>query len=235
MATWVVPTPLDADNSAGSFTLAACNDWRTGVRRFHVGTGHDKLTYDAGYTSAGSLGLPPHPIKLLPFGWSQYTWSGPQPQESGVVRWPIETIARVVSESQRRGSQFVRLTCTTGPVNGVVRPPLQNDDSLTSTKSEAGPAPYTYNEARHNPLRRDSVPGRVRRSPLKGAMPRATAPRASAEERVRMPNTRLSTEAGQLQLQLPWDTRCSDAPAPLRLWLENISRNEDHGRCSFVL
>jgi len=49
MANWVVPTSLDADNSAGSFTLAACNDWRSGVRRFHVGTGHHELTSDAGY------------------------------------------------------------------------------------------------------------------------------------------------------------------------------------------
>src|SRR4051812_36517358 len=39
MATRVAPTPFDADNSAGSFTLAACSDWRS-VRRFHVGTGH---------------------------------------------------------------------------------------------------------------------------------------------------------------------------------------------------
>jgi len=51
MATRVVPTPLDADNSAGSLTLAACNDWRSGVRRFHVGTGHNEPPPDAGYTT----------------------------------------------------------------------------------------------------------------------------------------------------------------------------------------
>src|SRR5262249_913996 len=38
------PTPFDADNFAGSLTLAVCNDWRTGVRRFHVGTGHSAPT-----------------------------------------------------------------------------------------------------------------------------------------------------------------------------------------------
>ncbi len=47
------PTPIDADNSAGSFTPAARNDWRS-VRRFHVGTGHTEPTSDAGYTTAGS-------------------------------------------------------------------------------------------------------------------------------------------------------------------------------------
>src|SRR5688572_16085104 len=49
MANRVVPTPPDADNPAGSRTLAACNDWRDGVRRFHVGTGHFEPTHDAGY------------------------------------------------------------------------------------------------------------------------------------------------------------------------------------------
>jgi len=58
MANRVVPTALDADNSAGSCTLAACNDWRSAVRRFHVGTGHHEPTSDAGYTTAGSPLLP---------------------------------------------------------------------------------------------------------------------------------------------------------------------------------
>ncbi|HTI19213.1 MAG TPA: hypothetical protein VL598_16305, partial [Trinickia sp.] len=31
MANRVIPTPSDADNSVGSFTLAACTDWRFGV------------------------------------------------------------------------------------------------------------------------------------------------------------------------------------------------------------
>ena len=55
MATRVVPTSLDADNFAGSFTLAARNDWRSEVRRFHVGTGHHEPTSDAGYTTAGEI------------------------------------------------------------------------------------------------------------------------------------------------------------------------------------
>ena len=39
MANQVVPTSSDADNLPGGFTLARCNDWRDGARRFHVGTG----------------------------------------------------------------------------------------------------------------------------------------------------------------------------------------------------
>src|SRR5690349_15763095 len=53
MANRVVPTALDADNSSGSCTLAACNDWRSAVRRFHVGTGLYPPTSDEGYTTAG--------------------------------------------------------------------------------------------------------------------------------------------------------------------------------------
>src|ERR1700674_1800167 len=73
MATRVVPTSLDADNSAGSRTLAACTDWRTGVRRFHVGTGLLEPTSDAGYTTAGSPSLPQLSINLLLRGGSPYT------------------------------------------------------------------------------------------------------------------------------------------------------------------
>jgi hypothetical protein len=62
---WVVPTSLDADNSAGSCTLAACNDWRRGVRRFHVGMGHHEPDTDAGYTTAGSPHLPQ--LSISPF------------------------------------------------------------------------------------------------------------------------------------------------------------------------
>lgn len=47
----MAPTRVDADNSAGSFKLAACNDWHR-VSRFHVGTGHIDPTSDAGYTTA---------------------------------------------------------------------------------------------------------------------------------------------------------------------------------------
>ena len=66
MANRVAPTALDADNSAGSCTLAACNDWRSAVRRFHVGTGHHEPTSDAGYTTAGLPLLPQLSINLLP-------------------------------------------------------------------------------------------------------------------------------------------------------------------------
>src|SRR5215831_18587075 len=76
MATRVVPTPTDADNPAGSFTLAACNDWRFGVRRFHVGTGHYESTHDAGYTTAGLPFSPPLSISLLLPRGSPYTWLG---------------------------------------------------------------------------------------------------------------------------------------------------------------
>ena len=77
MATRVVPTSLDADNSAGSFTLAACNDWRSEVRRFHVGTGHHEPTSDAGYTTAGSPYLPQLSISPLPLrGESIYAGLG---------------------------------------------------------------------------------------------------------------------------------------------------------------
>src|ERR1700682_161004 len=73
MATRVVPTSLDADNPAGSFMLAACSDWRSAVRRFHVGTGLHEPTSDAGYTTAGSPLLPQLSINLLPCGRSPYT------------------------------------------------------------------------------------------------------------------------------------------------------------------
>jgi hypothetical protein len=74
MANRVVPTLLDADNLAGSCTLAARNDWRSEVRRFHVATGQYEPTPDAGYTTAGSLVLPEQPINLLLFGGSPYTY-----------------------------------------------------------------------------------------------------------------------------------------------------------------
>ena len=48
MANRVAPTRIDAVNSAGNFTSAACSDWRA-VGRFHVGTGHREPTIDAGY------------------------------------------------------------------------------------------------------------------------------------------------------------------------------------------
>lgn len=51
MAKRVAPSRHQADNSAGNFTSAACNDWPD-VRRFHVGTDHSESTPDAGYTTA---------------------------------------------------------------------------------------------------------------------------------------------------------------------------------------
>ncbi len=73
MANRVTPASPDADNPSGSFTLAACSDWRGGARRFHVGTGHFEPTYDAGYTTAGSLGLPNLSINFLHLRGSPYT------------------------------------------------------------------------------------------------------------------------------------------------------------------
>ena len=68
MANRVTPTPLAADTLSDSFTLAACSDWRSTVRRFHVGTGHFEPIHDAGYTTAGLLALPKlsiDPIRLV--------------------------------------------------------------------------------------------------------------------------------------------------------------------------
>ena len=73
MANRVTPTPLAADTLSDSFTLAACSDWRSTVRRFHVGTGHFEPTHDAGYTTAGSLVLPQPSINPLLSGGSPYT------------------------------------------------------------------------------------------------------------------------------------------------------------------
>jgi len=56
-----------------SRTLAARTDWRSKVRRFHVGTGHHEPTSDAGYTTAGSPLLPQLSIILFLCGGSPYT------------------------------------------------------------------------------------------------------------------------------------------------------------------
>ena len=56
MAKRVAPTRIDADNSAGSITPAACTDWRT-VGRFHVGMGQREPSIDAGYTTACAFQL----------------------------------------------------------------------------------------------------------------------------------------------------------------------------------
>ena len=73
MATRVVPATLDADNPAGSHTLAACNDWRSTVRKFLAGTGPHEPTPDAGYATAGSARLPQRPISLFLSGGSPYS------------------------------------------------------------------------------------------------------------------------------------------------------------------
>jgi len=72
MAKRVAPSRNDADNPAGSFMLAACNDWHY-VRRFHVGTGHSEPTIDAGYTTACASQKPDLSISSLDFGGSPYT------------------------------------------------------------------------------------------------------------------------------------------------------------------
>ena len=90
MANRVIPTPPDADNPAGSCTLAACTDWRDGVRRFHVGTGHFKPTHDAGYTTAGSPLPPQLSINLFLLGGSPYTLVRPR----GAARSPKRLVHR---------------------------------------------------------------------------------------------------------------------------------------------
>ena len=72
MANRVAPTRIDAVNSAGSFMLAACSDWRS-VGRFHVGTGQSEPTSDAGYTTACASKKPKLSISFLAFWGSPYT------------------------------------------------------------------------------------------------------------------------------------------------------------------
>ena len=55
MANWVVPTRIDAVNSAGNFMRAACGDWRS-VGRFHVGTGQIEPPIDAEYLGSPLVG-----------------------------------------------------------------------------------------------------------------------------------------------------------------------------------
>jgi hypothetical protein len=80
MAPRVTPASIDADNFAGRAAvrsaLARCSDWRTGARRFHVGTGHPEPTHDAGYTTAGVPTVPKLSISLLLCGGSPYTGLG---------------------------------------------------------------------------------------------------------------------------------------------------------------
>jgi len=60
--------PCDADNSSGFMRLgatAACNDWRRGARKFHVGTGRTEPTFDAGYTTAGCSRRPELSVRLF--------------------------------------------------------------------------------------------------------------------------------------------------------------------------
>jgi len=71
MANGLAPTRIDADNSSGSFMLAAWNDWRA-VGRFHVGTGQREPTIDAGYTTACAIQQPLLSISFLASGGSPY-------------------------------------------------------------------------------------------------------------------------------------------------------------------
>ena len=71
MAKRVAPLRNDADNTAGSFMLAACNDWHCG-RRSDVGTGQRDLTYDAGYTTACVYPKPELSVSSLDLGGSPY-------------------------------------------------------------------------------------------------------------------------------------------------------------------
>lgn len=71
MANRVAPSRHHADNPAGSFMPAACNDWHD-VRRFHVGTGHSAPTPDAGYTTACATQKPNLSLSLGFWGESIY-------------------------------------------------------------------------------------------------------------------------------------------------------------------
>src|SRR5450759_4917573 len=102
----VVPTPLDADNPAGSCTLAACTDWRSGVRRFHVGTGHHEPTSDAGYTTAGftpTATTIDQPLSLqgesIYDGLARIFHTEAQDEVGGIITSHVESVV----ETDRRG------------------------------------------------------------------------------------------------------------------------------------
>ena len=59
---WIWQSP--SSNSLSPMPLGECS----GVRRFHVGTGHFEPTHDAGYTTAGLLVLPQLSINPLLYG-----------------------------------------------------------------------------------------------------------------------------------------------------------------------
>lgn len=75
MAPREIPTSLDADNSSGSSTLAACSDWRSGAADSMSARTIKESTSDAGYTTAGCSLMPSLSISPLYFGGSPYTAS----------------------------------------------------------------------------------------------------------------------------------------------------------------
>ena len=62
------PTLFDADNSSGSGTLAARNDWRNGDADSMSARTINASTSDAGYTTAGYFPKPELSISFLYFG-----------------------------------------------------------------------------------------------------------------------------------------------------------------------
>ena len=89
MAKRVAPSRHQADNSAGNFTSAACNDWPD-VRRFHVGTDHSESTPDAGYTTACASSAILS-INFLAFRGSPYT---------GLAARPVGASARSITHEE---------------------------------------------------------------------------------------------------------------------------------------
>jgi hypothetical protein len=72
MARWDAPTLFVADNSSGSRTLAACNDWRNGDADSMSARAANEPTNDAGYTTAGFSLMPDLLISFLNPGGSPY-------------------------------------------------------------------------------------------------------------------------------------------------------------------
>jgi len=62
----------DAGNNLGP-TTAACNDWHHEPADFHLGTGHQAPTSDAGYTTASEFRISQNYRSLSTCGWSPYT------------------------------------------------------------------------------------------------------------------------------------------------------------------
>jgi hypothetical protein len=72
MATRETPTLFDADNTSGSSTPAACNEWRNGDADSMSARAANEPITDAGYTTAGFSLMPSLLVSFLYFGVSPY-------------------------------------------------------------------------------------------------------------------------------------------------------------------